>query len=62
MGDAHVDDAGDPRLSSRVEQGPRVGHGLVVIGVGILALGAFPPDPRTQTIQKVLPNDRFKTN
>jgi hypothetical protein len=36
--------------------------GLVVIGVGILALGAFPPDPRTQTIQKVLPNDRFKSN
>ena len=33
--------------------------GLVVFGVGFLALGAFPPTPASQTIQRVLPNDRF---
>ncbi len=32
---------------------------LVAIGVGVLVLGAFPPAPHVQTIQKVLPNDRF---
>ena len=34
--------------------------GLVVIGIGFLVLGAFPPEPRPQDIQKVLPNDRFQ--
>ena len=34
--------------------------GLVAMGVGVLALGAFPPEPRTQQIQKTLPNDRFQ--
>ena len=34
--------------------------GLLAMGVGILALGAFPPDPHPQQIQKTLPNDRFK--
>ena len=34
--------------------------GLVVIGIGFLVLGAFPPEPRQQDIQKVLPNDRFQ--
>jgi hypothetical protein len=34
--------------------------GLVVIGIGILVLGAFPPEPQPQQIQKVLPNDRFR--
>lgn len=33
--------------------------GLVVFGVAFLALGAFPPTPSNQTIQRVLPNDRF---
>ena len=33
---------------------------LIVIG-GMLVLGAFPPNPRTEQIQRVLPNDRFKT-
>ena len=32
--------------------------GLVLAG-GLLALGAFPPDPHPRTIQKVLSNDRF---
>jgi len=31
---------------------------LVVIG-GVL-LGAFPPQPRTEQVQRVLPNDRFQ--
>ena len=34
--------------------------GLLAMGVGIIALGAFPPDPHPQQIQKTLPNDRFK--
>jgi hypothetical protein len=34
--------------------------GLVALGVGFLVLGAFPPDPHPQQIQKVLPNDRFQ--
>ena len=33
---------------------------LVVLCVGGVLLGAFPPDPKTQQIQKVIPNDRFK--
>ncbi len=32
---------------------------LVAASVGMLMLGAFPPAPHQQTIQKVLPNDRF---
>ena len=35
--------------------------GLIVAGLGLLTLGAFPPRPHTQTVQKVLPNDRFQT-
>ncbi len=33
---------------------------LLVIVVGGLLLGAFPPDPRTEQVQHVLPNDRFQ--
>lgn len=33
--------------------------GFVAIAVGMVMLGAFPPDPHVQSIQKVLPNDRF---
>ena len=32
---------------------------LAVLGVGALVLGAFPPQPHTQTVQHALPNDRF---
>ncbi|GAC1341069.1 MAG: hypothetical protein NVSMB18_12410 [Acetobacteraceae bacterium] len=31
---------------------------LVALG-GALILGAFPPHPRTEQVQRVLPNDRF---
>jgi hypothetical protein len=34
--------------------------GLVIGAVGLVVLGAFPPEPRSQQIQKVLPNDRFQ--
>ncbi len=33
--------------------------GLVIMAIVMVGLGAFPPDPRVQQIQKVLPNDRF---
>ena len=33
---------------------------VLVIGiVGALVLGAFPPTPQPQQVQRVLPNDRF---
>ena len=31
----------------------------LVVVVGGLLLGAFPPEPRTEQVQRVLPNDRF---
>jgi hypothetical protein len=33
--------------------------GLVLAGLGFLALGAFPPEPKPVAIHKVMPNDRF---
>ena len=33
---------------------------LLLAGAGFLALGAFPPEPKTQTIQTILPNERFQ--
>ncbi len=35
---------------------------LVALAVGFAYLGAFPPTPHVQTVEKVLPNDRFQTN
>ena len=32
---------------------------LVIGTVGALVLGAFPPTPQAQQVQRVLPNDRF---
>ena len=32
---------------------------LIILG-GVLMLGAFPPGPRTEQVQRVLPNDRFQ--
>lgn len=28
-------------------------------GLGFLALGAFPPEPKTEPVHKMMPNDRF---
>ncbi|MBU6497706.1 MAG: hypothetical protein KGJ41_07880 [Rhodospirillales bacterium] len=33
---------------------------VVLAGLGFLALGAFPPAPRPQAVERVLPNDSFK--
>ena len=33
--------------------------GLLVVGLGFLALGAFPPEPRPAPVHKVMPNERF---
>ena len=33
---------------------------LLVVGAGMLVLGVFPPQPRTEQVQRVLPNDRFQ--
>ncbi|MBV8913009.1 MAG: hypothetical protein JOZ05_08235 [Acetobacteraceae bacterium] len=32
---------------------------LIIIG-GVLIIGAFPPGPHTEQVQRVLPNDRFQ--
>ena len=34
---------------------------LVLLGAGGLLLGAFPPTPQVQPVEKVLPNDQFKS-
>lgn len=34
--------------------------GALALGGVVLALGAFPPEPKVQQIQKVLPNERFQ--
>jgi hypothetical protein len=34
--------------------------GLIALLVGFLALGTFPPTPHVQTVDKVLPNDKFQ--
>ena len=33
---------------------------VLLLGVVVLALGEWPPTPRTQAVQHVVPNDRFK--
>ena len=38
-----------------------VAAGILLLAVGLLVIGAFPPSPRTQPIEKVLPNDRFQS-
>ena len=38
-----------------------VAAGLVLVVLAGLALGLFPPGPRTEQVQRVLPNDRFQT-
>ncbi|MBV9749678.1 MAG: hypothetical protein JO157_12785 [Acetobacteraceae bacterium] len=37
-----------------------VGLVALVVVVGVVVLGAFPPSPRTEQVQHVLPNDRFQ--
>ncbi len=33
--------------------------GFVIVAVGMVMLGAFPPAPHIKPVEKVLPNDRF---
>ena len=33
---------------------------LLVLVLGMAILGAFPPGPRPEQVERVLPNDRFK--
>ena len=37
-----------------------VALGLLLAGGGFLLLGAFPPEPKTHPVERVLPNDQFK--
>lgn len=37
-----------------------LGVTTVVVLAGMIALGAFPPGPRTEQVLRVLPNDRFQ--
>jgi hypothetical protein len=39
-----------------------LGAGLIALAVGFAYLGAFPPSPHVQTVEKVLPNDRFQSH
>lgn len=34
---------------------------ILVIGVGLLALGAFPPNVTPVAVEQVVPNERFLT-
>jgi hypothetical protein len=36
--------------------------GLVLIGVAVVYLGTFPPNPTPHPVEKVLPNEKFQTN
>jgi hypothetical protein len=33
--------------------------GLLLTGLGFLALGAFPPEPKLAPVHKIMPNERF---
>lgn len=34
---------------------------VVLLVAGFLALGIFPPDPRVEPVERVIPNERFRT-
>lgn len=36
--------------------------GLIAIAAAFAYMGAFPPSPHIQTIEKVLPNDKFQSH
>jgi hypothetical protein len=36
--------------------------GLVLIGVAVVYLGTFPPNPTPHPVEKVLPNEKFQSN
>ena len=34
---------------------------LALVAVGLLAVGAFPPEVPSKPVERVVPNDRFQT-
>jgi hypothetical protein len=36
-----------------------VAAGLVLMGIGLVMLGTFPPTPQPHAVEKVVPNDKF---
>jgi hypothetical protein len=36
--------------------------GLLLLAVAVLMLGVYPPAPHTQSVEKVVPNDKFQTH
>ena len=39
-----------------------VAAGLVLMAIGVVMLGAFPPTPQPHAVEKVVPNDKFSTH
>jgi hypothetical protein len=39
-----------------------VAAGLIAIAMGLAYLGEFPPTPHVDTVEKVLPNDKFQSH
>ncbi|WP_158258634.1 hypothetical protein [Rhodopila globiformis] len=39
-----------------------IAAGLLLMAVGVVMLGAFPPAPHPHAVEKVVPNDRFSTH
>jgi len=37
-----------------------VAAGLLLLAVGVVLLGSFPPNPQPKPVEKVLPNDKFQ--
>jgi len=38
-----------------------VAVGVLLFGGALLMLGVFPPDPKPQAVEKVIPNDKFQS-
>ena len=36
--------------------------GLIALGVAVLMLGEYPPNPTPHPVEKVLPNDKFQSH
>jgi hypothetical protein len=39
-----------------------VAAGLVLMTIGVVMLGTFPPTPQPHAVEKVIPNDKFSTH
>ncbi len=37
-----------------------VAAGIVAVGIAVLYLGAFPPNPAAHHVERTVPNDQFK--